>query len=313
MIYLENVLTKKTVIFSNHIFSLATTTVENEEVSIYNEKTRTFEKYKLIDSTAQNGTLTLETRKEYSIIIDSVDTYADLPTAANHTDEVWEVKKSSGIPFINRKYKGRYKSINNVWEFLTGVEDLEVSIKNSLLTKVDKVAGKDLSDNNYTDIEKNKLTDHQNDKSNPHDVTKTQIGLDNVDNTSDINKPIGLLTAHALSTKVDKDGSKVLTTNDYTTVDKNKVSKAFSTDNVYKKVVQVGSSATQTKQATLAFPTGFSSTSVVVATVNVQGNYNDRFAVNIKRWIGTTCYFNIWREGATDWGANIQLNIIGFK
>lgn len=34
------------------------------------------------------------------------------------------------------------------------------------------------------------LTNHKNDKDNPHGVTKTQVGLGNVDNTADLDKPI---------------------------------------------------------------------------------------------------------------------------
>jgi hypothetical protein len=40
--------------------------------------------------------------------------------------------------------------------------------------------------------------------SNPHSVTKTQVGLGNVDNTSDLNKPISTATQTALDLKVDK-------------------------------------------------------------------------------------------------------------
>lgn len=39
--------------------------------------------------------------------------------------------------------------------------------------------------------------------SNPHEVTKTQIGLGNVDNTSDVNKPISTATQTALDAKLD--------------------------------------------------------------------------------------------------------------
>ena len=38
---------------------------------------------------------------------------------------------------------------------------------------------------------------------NPHNVTKSQVGLANVDNTSDANKPISTATQNALNTKVD--------------------------------------------------------------------------------------------------------------
>ena len=49
-----------------------------------------------------------------------------------------------------------------------------------------------------------KLTNHIDDTDNPHEVTKSQIGLSNVDNTSDVNKPISTATQTALNNKVDK-------------------------------------------------------------------------------------------------------------
>jgi hypothetical protein len=42
------------------------------------------------------------------------------------------------------------------------------------------------------------LNDHTNNKSNPHEVTKAQVGLSEVDNTSDANKPISTAVAAAL-------------------------------------------------------------------------------------------------------------------
>lgn len=45
------------------------------------------------------------------------------------------------------------------------------------------------------------LTKHINNTSNPHNVTKTQVGLGNCDNTSDANKPISTATQAALNTK----------------------------------------------------------------------------------------------------------------
>lgn len=46
------------------------------------------------------------------------------------------------------------------------------------------------------------LDNHTLNKSNPHEVTKAQIGLANVDNTSDLNKPISTATQAALDGKV---------------------------------------------------------------------------------------------------------------
>lgn len=45
------------------------------------------------------------------------------------------------------------------------------------------------------------LETHINNKSNPHEVTKDQVGLGNVDNTSDANKPISNATQTALNGK----------------------------------------------------------------------------------------------------------------
>lgn len=45
------------------------------------------------------------------------------------------------------------------------------------------------------------LETHINNKSNPHEVTKDQVGLGNVDNTSDANKPISNATQNALNSK----------------------------------------------------------------------------------------------------------------
>lgn len=45
------------------------------------------------------------------------------------------------------------------------------------------------------------LETHINNKSNPHEVTKDQVGLDQVDNTSDANKPISTATQNALNDK----------------------------------------------------------------------------------------------------------------
>ena len=51
---------------------------------------------------------------------------------------------------------------------------------------------------------KNVLVDHIKDNNNPHNVTKEQIGLGEVDNTSDINKPISNAVQLALNLKADK-------------------------------------------------------------------------------------------------------------
>ena len=68
------------------------------------------------------------------------------------------------------------------------------------------------------------LTAHTGNVSNPHKVTKAQVGLGSVDNTADVDKPISTATQAALDGKVDKVTGKGLSTNDYTTTEKNKLS-----------------------------------------------------------------------------------------
>ena len=43
------------------------------------------------------------------------------------------------------------------------------------------------------------LTSHTGNKLNPHGVTKAQVGLENVDNTADINKPVSTAQATAIA------------------------------------------------------------------------------------------------------------------
>ena len=66
----------------------------------------------------------------------------------------------------------------------------------------DNVYNKIESDNRYESKNIN-IQNHISSILNPHNVTKEQIGLNNVDNTSDLNKPISTATQTALDTKQD--------------------------------------------------------------------------------------------------------------
>lgn len=57
------------------------------------------------------------------------------------------------------------------------------------------------ADASATYATKTELTAHTEDTSNPHNVTKAQIGLGNVDNTSDANKPVSTAQQNALNLK----------------------------------------------------------------------------------------------------------------
>lgn len=66
----------------------------------------------------------------------------------------------------------------------------------------------DTIDTNLKDLENadstatTKLNSHTTNKSNPHEVTKAQVGLSNVDNTSDANKPVSTAQATAIANAV---------------------------------------------------------------------------------------------------------------
>lgn len=62
------------------------------------------------------------------------------------------------------------------------------------------------SDTQSLDEIEHNLTTHINDKDNPHEVTKAQVGLGNCDNTSDLDKPISTATQTALDGKVNDTG-----------------------------------------------------------------------------------------------------------
>ena len=66
------------------------------------------------------------------------------------------------------------------------------------------VTKEQLANKNYVDLSskgvKDKLDSHIADKANPHQVTKEQVGLSNVDNTADIDKPVSNATKSAIIT-----------------------------------------------------------------------------------------------------------------
>ena len=72
------------------------------------------------------------------------------------------------------------------------------------------------------------IQSHISSISNPHGVTKSQVGLGNVDNTSDLSKPISTAQQTALANKVDKVADKGLSTNDLTTTLKTNYDNAYT-------------------------------------------------------------------------------------
>lgn len=70
-------------------------------------------------------------------------------------------------------------------------------IPSGALTKANVQEAIAENDSHITTI-KNNLSSHTSNTSNPHKVTKSQVGLGNVDNTSDINKPVSTAQQSAI-------------------------------------------------------------------------------------------------------------------
>ena len=119
--------------------------------------------------------------------------------------------------------------------------DLAIDVQTSL-DKADTALQEHQSLTDYAKVVD--LTSHASNISNPHSVTKAQVGLGNVDNTSDADKPISTATQTALNNKVDKVSGKGLSTNDYTTTEKNKL--AGIADNATKVIIDSALSSTST-------------------------------------------------------------------
>lgn len=113
-----------------------------------------------------------------------------------------------------------------VGTFISG----NLATKTQLDLKVDKVTGKGLSEQDFTTADKILLDSlgagavaSVNGQTGVVVLDKTDIGLNAVDNTSDLAKPVSTATQTALNLKVDVVAGKQLSQEDFTTVLKNKL------------------------------------------------------------------------------------------
>jgi len=122
-----------------------------------------------------------------------------------------------------------------------------------LALKVDKIAGKGLSEEDYTTAEKSKLAgipsdaeantvDSVNTKTGSVVLNQTDIGLPEVDNTSDASKPVSTATQTALDLKADKDGETITnaSVNGVTLTDAGGGTDYLANDGTYKSIAAGG-------------------------------------------------------------------------
>jgi len=143
-----------------------------------------------------------------------IGTFNSLSDLENYSGEVsnndyaFVVSVDSNSNTVYNRYK--YNSETETWNF-------EYSLNNSSFT----AAEWETIQSGLTANDRTNYNNHLTNTNNPHSVTKAQVGLGNVDNTSDADKPVSTATQTALSGKQDTltfDGTYDASTNKAATV-----------------------------------------------------------------------------------------------
>lgn len=139
-----------------------------------------------------------------------VDNYVDpnstASTAYNARITAVETDKRDIINSANKVYATDANGANKndlVYDKTATAETIAQRGTDGVLKVGTPVDNADATTKQYVDAISSDLNNHIADKNNPHEVTKAQVGLGNVDNTSDLNKPISTATQTALNTKQD--------------------------------------------------------------------------------------------------------------
>ena len=149
--------------------------------------------------------------KKNRIIDGEVNTYADLPASASHNGEIWIVKTTTGVIFVNRKVAGLYVSNGTTWTIITPV-DIDGYQKLITAATNDNIATTDA--NGQTKDGGKKIADLEQVINKAVDFSATP---------GNVKYPTEKLVKDKLDLKVDKVAGKVLSTNDYTTAEQTKL------------------------------------------------------------------------------------------
>ena len=136
-----------------------------------------------------------------------------------------EANFDANIDSINAEISSINEDINELDErkadkatTLAGYGITDAYTKDEVNTELDKKLDKSVAAETYATIVN--LNSHTSNTSNPHKVTKAQVGLGNVDNTSDANKPVSTAVQAALDLKADAESVYTKTeTYDQATID----------------------------------------------------------------------------------------------
>ena len=168
--------------------------------------------FKHIDTVTENGIYYL-----YDAFGDIVPTHGTLIVTGNSLYKTQTVISNIGGYIIQRQYTTPNSHVYGEWEYVNPPMKLGVEYRTSE-HRNGKAVYKKLDTDGILRYRLDGETEwkthtrelgaapesHLSDKNNPHNVTKAQIGLGNVDNTSDKNKPISTKQKAALDLKADK-------------------------------------------------------------------------------------------------------------
>lgn len=107
------------------------------------------------------------------------------------------------LVYDGSKWKNTASTASISWGDITGTLSNQSDLQTALNAKQNTLttAQQNAVNSGITSTKVSSYDTHIANKSNPHAVTKAQVGLGNVDNTSDANKPISTATQTALDTK----------------------------------------------------------------------------------------------------------------
>jgi hypothetical protein len=196
-------------------------------------------------------------REVAGVTVDGVRTPILIPNSGEWTQSDWAETDPSDDAYIKNKpslaqvaTSGDYGDLSNTPDLSDFVEDpnyvhtdnnYDIGAKNivdhvtdNLAGKVDKVSGKTLSDNNFTNAQKDKLTNLADiygigsnltldPQTNILSANAQPITIDDEMSSSSTNAVENRVITSALADKVDKVTGKVLSDNNYTTAEKDKL------------------------------------------------------------------------------------------
>ena len=196
-------------------------------------------------------------REVAGVTVDGERTPILIPNAGEWTQSDWAETDPSDDAYIKNKpslaqvaTSGDYGDLSNTpdlsdfvedpnyvhtdYNYDTGAKNIVDHVTDNLAGKVDKVSGKQLSDNNFTNAQKDKLTNLADiygvgsnltldPETNILSANAQPITIDDEMSSSSTNAVQNRVITSALGDKVDKVSGKVLSDNNYTTAEKEKL------------------------------------------------------------------------------------------